>query len=79
MRHGQYNNGARVAQPVPCFLFLSSQAERDRQLLKEAGCAAVFEPHSLYHEVEGAGETANVVGRETDHPDAHETYVQVSP
>ncbi|KAG1675961.1 hypothetical protein FOA52_014205 [Chlamydomonas sp. UWO 241] len=53
------------------------QAERDRELLQQAGCSVVFEPRSLYHEPEGAGEGSNVVGREVDHADAHETYVQV--
>ena len=28
--------------------------------------------------VEGGGETNNVVGKESLHPDAHETFIQVS-
>ncbi|KAI8475061.1 MAG: hypothetical protein J3K34DRAFT_405940 [Monoraphidium minutum] len=52
--------------------------DSDRRKLQEAGCAAVFEPESLYHQAGGAGgEGSNVVGRESGHPDAHETFVQV--
>jgi len=52
--------------------------EGDRRALQDAGCAAVFEPASLYVAVPGAaGEGGNVVGRESGHPDAHETFVQV--
>ncbi|KXZ44358.1 hypothetical protein GPECTOR_69g451 [Gonium pectorale] len=49
----------------------------DRAKLAAAGCHAVFEPESLYVSVPGAGEGSNVVGRETQHPDSHETYVTV--
>ncbi|KAG2435132.1 hypothetical protein HXX76_007217 [Chlamydomonas incerta] len=49
----------------------------DRAKLKAAGAHAVFEPESLYVAVPGAGEGSNVVGRETQHPDSHETYVTV--
>ncbi|GBF96254.1 hypothetical protein Rsub_08799 [Raphidocelis subcapitata] len=51
--------------------------EADRRKLLEAGCSVVFEPESLYHIVEGADDGSNVVGRESGHPDAHETFVQV--
>lgn len=49
----------------------------DRQKLEQAGCAAVFEPASLYLQAGGSGDAGNVVGRESAHPDAHETFVQV--
>lgn len=86
-------------------------AAGDRLKLQAAGCAAVFEPTTLYHNgvlcVEvffylapctamrgsflqhltdsfactclraAGGEGSNVVGRESGHPDSHETYVLV--
>ncbi|KAG2501049.1 hypothetical protein HYH03_000868 [Edaphochlamys debaryana] len=52
-------------------------ADEDRAKLKAVGAHAVFEPESLYVQVPGASEGANVVGRETHHPDSHETYVTV--
>ncbi|KAF6258680.1 hypothetical protein COO60DRAFT_1517833 [Scenedesmus sp. NREL 46B-D3] len=52
--------------------------DSDRLQLQAAGCAAVFEPvGSLYHQVPGAGDGSNVVGRESGHPDSHETWVTV--
>mmetsp|Transcript_40333 Transcript_40333/g.89566 ORF Transcript_40333/g.89566 Transcript_40333/m.89566 type:complete len:320 (-) Transcript_40333:719-1678(-) len=52
--------------------------DNDRAKLLSAGCVAVFEPESLYTPVVGqTGETSNVVGNETAHPDSHETFVQV--
>lgn len=51
--------------------------DSDRAKLQAAGCHAVFEPASLYYQVPGGGDSSNVVGRETAHPDAHETFVQV--
>lgn len=54
------------------------QPEEDRAALEAGGCDAIFEPLRLYHEVEGGpSETSNVVGNESEHPDAHETFVQV--
>lgn len=52
-------------------------AAEDRAKLKAAGCHAVFEPESLYVQTPGTSESNNVVGRETAHPDAHETWVTV--
>ncbi|GIL45485.1 hypothetical protein Vafri_2713 [Volvox africanus] len=51
----------------------------DRAKLAAAGCHAVFEPESLYVAVPGGGggESSNVVGRESNHPDSHETFVSV--
>eukprot|EP00775_Hariotina_reticulata_P008765 gene8765-8944_t len=49
----------------------------DRLQLQAAGCAAIFEPPSLYHQVPGGDDGVNVVGRELNHPDAHETWVAV--
>ncbi|WIA18346.1 hypothetical protein OEZ85_009811 [Tetradesmus obliquus] len=52
--------------------------DSDRLQLQAAGCAAVFEPEgSLYHQVPGAGDGSNVVGRESGHPESHETWVTV--
>ncbi|MEW5310655.1 MAG: hypothetical protein WDW38_002432 [Sanguina aurantia] len=51
--------------------------DKDREQLRIAGAKAVFEPTSLYTSVPGQQETSNVVGRECQHPDAHETFVQV--
>ncbi|GAX78673.1 hypothetical protein CEUSTIGMA_g6111.t1 [Chlamydomonas eustigma] len=54
------------------------QPEVDRAKLKAMGCSAVFEPTSLYVKVQGAeSEDVNVVGKESMHPESHETFVQV--
>ncbi|KAL6761033.1 hypothetical protein V8C86DRAFT_2545859 [Haematococcus lacustris] len=54
------------------------QPEEDRRKLASAGCLAVFEPRSLYHSVqEEGGDSGHVVGREQQHPDSHQTWVEV--
>ncbi|DBA98444.1 TPA: hypothetical protein ACH3X3_012448 [Trebouxia sp. C0006] len=55
--------------------------EEDHRKLLAAGCAAVFEPASLYHSgtvsSQGAGDNANVVGAGEHVVGAHETFIQV--
>lgn len=55
--------------------------EEDHRKLTEMGCAAVFEPSSLYHpgtESKGdASDTCNVIGAGQHSVGAHETFIQV--
>ncbi|KAL3131838.1 hypothetical protein ABBQ38_007551 [Trebouxia sp. C0009 RCD-2024] len=55
--------------------------EEDHRKLLEMGCAAVFEPLSLYHpgsgSTEGKGDASNVVGAGEHIAGAHETFIEV--